>query len=1292
MSAILTIRSSLQLFFHKQANISAYCKEGRMFYHRRSLVFHLLSVFLSITLVTPPANARVLAYQRLETQCGEWNIEELTQERDTRIKTTAITASSGGDCHGAIRLSNDTDVLGFGGYTLELTSYSNNAEKTWVPVEDKNGKVYLLPTLDIEIHVSPLSPEKGATISIQGDMTLGAFTIDLSLFVLRTGLALIPGGGCVIPEEQLLFAALRSSDILSTTAKLSIQKDFIGARDELLQVTDEFYMRAGEAFKEAGVDCAVDLAQSIIKKPLTIVKIGIAYLTWVPVVVFDYLKFGGRTANVSLVYTPLSITSTVNVNSNADLTDPILVVAAINRGLQDRDISVFQSLITTNTKIAAYGGQGIDPNGRWQCPAEGIEPFCYLSPADFLSELTMHLSGTLACQYWYSTTNGLLELEISGWNPVWKWPNGESDTLQLSLQRHDDSNPQSPFEMNFINVQPRVGPGFYDTTCPSPEVTASGLIAYVGVDSFRNEVDVRLVSPDGSNIRMLPLDNSSPEKYKATCWPAPKFSPNGKYLAFAHSTLDFSSEELVIINVETGELVNNFNNFGRSFDWSPDSSQIVHGRDITWNNDGRPAKPEGLLTTDILSGQDQLLIPPNSGLPLTYPKWSPDGSHIAFHEVVYGEGFGPFAVAAIDGTNYDTWDRQVGYFDWSPDGQKIVFDNLLYGYDTDIRLYIAGADGSNERILITDDNFITTDPHWSPDGQYIAFINMKNEGGSLWVIKPDGSELRQLSDANLGRVSWISWSPDGKKIVTSSDKGIHIVSLDGNPPIYIGEGTCPHWQAALEPSESGFSTPQSCEPDDLHPYQWDMRAIDLTGALNQFPGCFPFPVRIAIIDTGVDADHPDLQGHINRTATLIGNDVEDISGHGTHIAGIIGAVQNNGTGIAGIHPHARLGIYKYASAASLFVRIQNWETSFQNAVNTAQLIRAAVNNGEQVVNVSSGWTFDVVPTGDGRIAIPCEPAKSNCNGVLRSAVQYASDNGVIIVAASGNSGRDEAFYPAAFASTFPNVIAVAASTPDGKLALYSSTGSHITIAAPGGTDVACTGDGKDCVLSLWPKGSYKEMSGTSMAAAHVTGVVALMLSANPNLSPQEVKDIILHSYTDWAVDTTNAGPGIINASRAVLASFQRSNSTSVSVGGVPSPILPLDRMSVESVMEWISDGLASGDMSVFEELLTGDSISYGTGFAGGRDQIPRDEFLRMLTERILSRPACEGYVDNETSLGVWTSGWEPDWLSKGISNDTLTFTLWNNGEGFSLTTAYFTPAPAILDSPSINSKPCPRVP
>jgi hypothetical protein len=129
-------------------------------------------------------------------------------------------------------------------------------------------------------------------------------------------------------------------------------------------------------------------------------------------------------------------------------------------------------------------------------------------------------------------------------------------------------------------------------------------------------------------------------------------------------------------------------------------------------------------------------------------------------------------------------------------------------------------------------------------------------------------------------------------------------------------------------------------------------------------------------------------------------------------------------------------------------------------------------------------------------------------------------------------------------------------------------------------------------------------------------------------------------------------------------------------------------------MEWTSYGLAYGDVAVFEKLITDDSIFYGTGMASGRNPITRAAFLRMLTERIVSRPKCEGYVSplggDSNMLWVITAGWEPKWMDGRASADYINFTLVNDGEGFSVKNVYFDFNPIAIDS--INAIPCPTVP
>lgn len=370
-----------------------------MFNRCQFYVYRLFSVFLAVVFLVPSANFHYSKLNQSNSECGTWKVEISGKEKDARIQTNVITQVSGSDCRGAIRLSNETDVLGFGGYTLELSPSLDKAKAYWVPAGDLDGKTYLLPLIDIEIHATPIDIPSEATIDIEGDMTLGSFTIDLSLFLLRTGFALIPGTGCLISKEQLMFAAFRTSDILRTTARLSLMGDFLGARDELAQVLDEFYQRTGDALEDIGVECAVDLVQSIIKKPLAIVKIGIAYLTWVPVVIIEYYKYGGQPANVLLVYVPKA-TALPPLNRR----EISSVLEWIQYALKENDINVFDQL--------ALEEMGYVNN------IEGVQP---ITKQEFLYALSERLPSSPRCDtYAFFNDSGELQIWTSGWSPAWE--------------------------------------------------------------------------------------------------------------------------------------------------------------------------------------------------------------------------------------------------------------------------------------------------------------------------------------------------------------------------------------------------------------------------------------------------------------------------------------------------------------------------------------------------------------------------------------------------------------------------------------------------------------------------------------------------------------------------------------------------------------------------------------------------------------------------------------------------------------------------------------------------------
>jgi subtilisin len=215
-------------------------------------------------------------------------------------------------------------------------------------------------------------------------------------------------------------------------------------------------------------------------------------------------------------------------------------------------------------------------------------------------------------------------------------------------------------------------------------------------------------------------------------------------------------------------------------------------------------------------------------------------------------------------------------------------------------------------------------------------------------------------------------------------------------------------------------------------------------------------IKVAILDTGIDYNHPELKENYRGGYNFLTNTADPFDdsrrGHGTHIAGII-AAKDNGTGVVGVAPDASL----YA------VKILD-KNMFGSTSRVVAGLDWAIANKVDVINIS--------------FSIPNDPIFFS--QAVKDACDAAYAAGIVIVAAAGNSGRPVVDYPADFAS----VIAVAATAADNTRAFFSNYGAKIEFSAPG---VGIT--------STLPGGGYGLLNGTSQAAPHVTGAVALLLSA-----------------------------------------------------------------------------------------------------------------------------------------------------------------------------------------------------
>lgn len=257
-----------------------------------------------------------------------------------------------------------------------------------------------------------------------------------------------------------------------------------------------------------------------------------------------------------------------------------------------------------------------------------------------------------------------------------------------------------------------------------------------------------------------------------------------------------------------------------------------------------------------------------------------------------------------------------------------------------------------------------------------------------------------------------------------------------------------------------------------------------------------FDIKIAILDSGIDQDHPDLMGKITVNKNFSGSDTyDDRYGHGTHVAGIAAANTNNSQGVAGIGYQSSLMNYKVLGDDGYGA--YSW---------IANGIIEAANDGADVINLSLG--------------------SSQRSTTLESAINYAWNKGVVIAAAAGNSNNSSKTYPAYYS----NCIAVAATTNNDVKASFSSYGSWVDVAAPG-ENVYSTFPNHDFFLQTeyGRSNDYDFGNGTSMSTPFVAGIAALIRAKDQSLSNQEIRnrieqtaDKITGTGTYWIWGRVNA--------------------------------------------------------------------------------------------------------------------------------------------------------------------------
>lgn len=255
-------------------------------------------------------------------------------------------------------------------------------------------------------------------------------------------------------------------------------------------------------------------------------------------------------------------------------------------------------------------------------------------------------------------------------------------------------------------------------------------------------------------------------------------------------------------------------------------------------------------------------------------------------------------------------------------------------------------------------------------------------------------------------------------------------------------------------------------------------------------------ITVAVLDTGIDYNHPDLK---NRILTDLGynfldgtKDATDDNGHGTHVSGIIAAQANNNQGITGV-------------AGGLDVKIIPIKVLNSNGEGDTDIIakgiRYAADAGADIINMSFGAEEKDVD--------------------IDNAIQYARSKGVFMVAAAGNDSKNASLYSPAGNE---GVFTVAAVNENLKRASFSNYGSVVQVSSPGVS-----------ILSTIPGGKYQAWDGTSMAAPIVSGIAAILKAENPSLTPDQLSSLLdtTAQNVSSTQKTTSTGYGIVNAYNAI---------------------------------------------------------------------------------------------------------------------------------------------------------------
>lgn len=379
----------------------------------------------------------------------------------------------------------------------------------------------------------------------------------------------------------------------------------------------------------------------------------------------------------------------------------------------------------------------------------------------------------------------------------------------------------------------------------------------------------------------------------------------------------------------------------------------------------------------------------------------------------------------------------------------------------------------------------------------------------LCLVMAIAAGIRPLSAQDLqGETYLVQFQPGASQ----AERTAWLIATDAElvswmPQIAVAEVRFPHGAplaaasadtapiAFMEPDVQVSGDVAVSDPAFLDANQgYGQHLLDLALAWNVTKGSAD--VTIAIVDSGINPNHPEFAGHLVPGYDFINNDDDptDDHGHGTHVAGIA-AAELNGIGTVGVCPQCSL----------MPVKVLN-QRNGGTWGSVSKGILFAVDNGADVINLSLGATIT--------------------STTLISSVQYALNNDVVVVAAAGNMASNTPFYPAAV----PGVIGVSGTDSHDQYWQISNYGDYIDVSAPAVNIYSSYYD-------LVNTSGYAYMSGTSMASPFVSGLAALIRSRRPELTVEEVTNLIAETAKDLGDPGRDSlyGSGRVDAHQALVA-------------------------------------------------------------------------------------------------------------------------------------------------------------